>query len=58
MLSQRENQRGNPKTLCTTENIADVAESGREAHYQHLFNMNISETSLRRILHKDFGMTP
>ena len=55
-------KREKPKTVRAVENIAAVAESVSEApsisihrRYQQL---NISETSLRRILHKDFGMTP
>ena len=54
---------GKSKTVRTPENIAALAESVCEApsasihrRYQQL---NISETSLRRILHKDLGiMTP
>ena len=48
--------------MRTSENIATVAESVSEApstlihHRSQQFN--ISETSLRRILHKDLGMTP
>ena len=48
-------ERENPKRLCTLENIAAVAESVCEA--PSTFS-SISETSLRRILHKDLGMTP
>ena len=45
-----------PKTMRTPENIAAVAESTSIHHcYQQL---NISETSLRRILHKGLSITP
>ena len=40
------------KTIRTPENIAAVKE------YRRSQQLNISETSLRRILHKDFAMTP
>ena len=42
--------------------MAAVAESVCEASltsiHRHFQQLNISETSLRRILHKDLGMTP
>ena len=51
-----------PKTVRTPENIAAVAESVCEAPstsiHRRSQQMNISETALRRILHKDLGMTP
>ena len=44
------------------ENIAAVAESVREAPstsiHRRSQKLNISETLLRRIWHKDLGMTP
>ena len=44
-------KRGNPKTVRTLENIADVAISMREAPltsiHRHSQQLNISETSLR-----------
>ena len=47
--------------MHTPENIAAVAESVREASSISIDRrpqqVNISETSLRRILHKDFGTT-
>ena len=50
------------KTMRTPENIAAVAESVCEAPSTSIHHrcqqLNISETSLRRILHKDLGMTP
>ena len=50
------------KTVHTPENIAVAAESVCEAPSTSIFRrsqqLNISETSLRRILHKDLGMTP
>ena len=54
-------KREKPKTVRTPENIA-AAESMREApstliHHRSQ-QLNISETSLTRILHKDLGMTP
>lgn len=55
-------KREKPKTVRTPENIAAVAESVREAPstsiHRRSQQLNISETSLRRILHKDLGMTP
>lgn len=54
--------RDKPKTVRTTENIAAVAESVRESpgtSVKHRSQqLNISKSSLRRILHKDLGMTP
>ena len=51
-----------PKTVRTPENIAAVAESVSEAPSTSIHRrpqqLNISKTSLRRILHKDLGMTP
>ena len=48
--------------MHTPENIAAVAESACEAPSTSIRHrsqqLNISETSLRRILHKDFGMPP
>ena len=49
-----------PKTVRTPENIAAVAESVCEAPstssiHRRSQQLNISETSLRRILHKDLG---
>ena len=55
-------KREKPKTVRTTENIASVAESVCEAPstsiHRRSQQLNISETSLKRILHKDLGMTP
>ena len=55
-------KREKPKTVRTPENIAAVAESVREAPstsiHRRSQQLNISETSLRRILHKDLGMMP
>ena len=54
-------KREKPKTVRTPGNIAAVAESGCEAPstsiHRRSQQLNISETSLRRILHKDVGMT-
>ena len=54
--------RENPKTVRTPENIVAVAESVCEALsisiHRRSQQLNISQTSLRRILHKDLGMTP
>ena len=51
-----------PKTVGTLENIAAMAESECEALLTSIHSrsqqLNISETSLRGILHKDLGMTP
>ena len=50
------------KKVRTPENIAAVAESVCEALLTSIHRcsqqLNISETSLRRILHKDLGMKP
>ena len=50
-------KREKPKTVLIPENIAAVAESVCEASltsiYRRSQQLNISETSLRRILHKD-----
>ena len=55
-------KREKKKTVHTPENIAVVAESVCEASstsiHRRSQQLNISETSLRRILHKDFSMTP
>ena len=49
------------KIVHTPENIAAVTESVCEASptsiYRQSQQLNISETSLKRILHKNFGMT-
>ena len=51
-----------PKAVRTPENIATVAESVCGATstsiHRRSQQLNISETALRRILHKDLGMTP
>ena len=46
------------KTVHTPENIADVAENECDSpqHQRPSQQLNISETSLRRILHKDLDM--
>ena len=50
------------RTVRTTDNIAAVAASVHESpgtSTRHRSQeLNISRTSLRRILHKDLGMTP
>ena len=55
-------KREKPKTVRIHENIAAVAESVCEPPSTSIHcrsqQFNISETSLRRILHKDLGMTP
>ena len=55
-------KREKPKTVCTPEKIAAVAESVCEAPSTSIHRgsqqLNILETSLRRILHKDLGVTP
>ena len=55
-------KREKPKTMRTTENIVAVAESVCKAPSTSLHRrsqqLNISKTSLRRILHKDLGITP
>ena len=55
-------KREKPKTVRTPENIAAMAESVCEVPstsiHRRSQQLNISETSLRRILHKDLGMTP
>ena len=55
-------KREKPKTVRTPYNIAAVAESMCEAPSTSIHcrsqQLNISETSLRRILHKDLDMTP
>ena len=55
-------KRKKPKTERTPENIAAVAESVYEAPstsiHRRFQQLNISNTSLRRILNKDLGMTP
>ena len=51
-----------PKKVRTPENIAAVAERVRKTTSisipRRSQQLNISETSLSRILHKDLGMTP
>ena len=55
-------KREKSKTVRTPESIAAVAESVCEASSTSIHRssqqLNISETSLRQILHKDLGMTP
>ena len=55
-------KREKPKTVHTPENIAAVAESMCEVSSKSIHRrsqqLNISETLLKRILHKDLGMTP
>ena len=55
-------KREKPKTVRTAENIAGMAESVCEAPstsiHRRSQQLNISETSLRQILHKELGMTP
>ena len=55
-------KREKPKTVLTPENITAVAESVCEAAttliHRRSQQLNISETLLRRILHKDLGVTP
>ena len=55
-------KREKPKTVRTPENIAALTESVCEAPstsiHRRSQQLNISETSLRRILHKDLGITP
>ena len=55
-------QREKPKTMRSPENIAAVTESVCEASstsiHRRSQQLNISETSLRRILHKDLDMMP
>ena len=55
-------KREKPKTVRRPESITAVAESVCEAPstsiHRRSQQLNISETSLRRILHKDVGMTP
>ena len=55
-------KRQQPKPARTPENIATVAENACEAPLISIHHrskqLNISETSLKRILHKEFGMTP
>ena len=50
-------KREKPKTVPTPDNIAAVAESAISIH-RHSQQLKISETSLRRIWHKDLGMIP
>ena len=53
-------KREKPKTVGTPEHIAAVAESVCEApstsFHRRSQQLNISEKSMRRILHKDLGM--
>ena len=55
-------KREKPKTERTPENIAAVTESVCEATstliHRRSQRLNISETSLRRIFHKNLDMTP
>ena len=55
-------KREKPKTVRTPENIAAAAESVCETAstsiHRRSQQLNVSETSLKRILHKDLGMTP
>ena len=55
-------KREKPKTVHTPMNIAAVAENVCEtpstSFHRRSQELKISETSLRRILHKDLGMTP
>ena len=55
-------KRKKPKAVRIPENVAVVAESVREAPltliHRRSQQLNISETSLGRILHKYLGMTP
>ena len=55
-------KREKPKTVPTPKNIAALAKSVLEAPSTSIHSrsqkLNISETSLRRILHKDLDMTP
>ena len=55
-------KREKPKAVHINENIAAVAESVCEAqsisNHRRSQQLNISEPSSRRILHKDLGMTP
>ena len=51
-------KRERPKTVLTPENIAAVAEALSTSIHRHSQQLNISEISLRRILHKDLGMAP
>ena len=55
-------KREKPKAVLTPENVVAVAESVCEAIstsiHRRAQQLNISETSLRRILHKGLGMTP
>ena len=54
--------REKPKTVHTPENTAAMAQSVCEAPstsiHRRSQQLNISERSLRRIFHKDLGMTP
>ena len=55
-------KREKPKTVGTPENISVVAKSVCEAPsisiHRRSQQLNISKTSLRRILHRDLGMMP
>ena len=55
-------KREKPKIMHTPENIAAVAERVYEAPstsiHRHSQQSNISQTSLKRILHKVLGLTP
>ena len=47
-----------PKTVRTTENIAAVPERVPSTSIHRRSQLNISESLLRWILHKDLGITP
>ena len=55
-------KREKPKTVHTPENIAALAKSvclvALTSIHRRSQQLNISETPLRRILHKNLGMTP
>ena len=58
----KETKREMPKTVHTSENIAAVAESVRQTPPTSIHHrsqqLNISESSLRRIMHKDQELKP
>ena len=60
LIDKRKSEK--PETVRTPENIAPVAERVFEktstSIHRRSHQFNISETSLKRILHKDLGMTP
>ena len=53
-------KREKPKTVCTPENIVaeSVCEAPSTSIHRHSQQLNILETSLRRILQKDLGIMP